>query len=104
MIVSHKTRSWLGSLYDYTPMDLLQLRAHECRYMAMGFSVDLVSSQRRVIFVIEYKNCHYQPSFNKRIVWAPRKGTLEDTLNTIKKEYIFEERGIMPRPVPYIIH
>ena len=91
------SRSWLGCLNNYTPAELEQLKAHECRYMALGFHVGLNSHIPHVHIDVEYKSARAMPRFNKRIHWEKRRGTLKQALDYLNKEEKLEERGDRPR-------
>lgn len=92
-----RVRSWLGCLNNYTTVELEQLKEHECRYMALGFHVGLKSKIPHVHILIEYKNAKVRPTFNKRIHWEKRRGTLKQALDYLNKEDKLEERGDRPR-------
>jgi len=92
-----RVRSWLGCLNNYTNAELDELKAHECRYMALGFHVGLKSHLPHVHILVEYKNAKTMPRFNKRIHWEKRRGTLKQALDYLNKEDKLEERGDRPR-------
>ena len=91
------SRSWLGTLNNYTDAELELLKAHECRYMALGFHVGLKSHLPHVHIVVEYKSARARPKFIKRIHWEPRRGNLKQALDYLNKEDKLEERGDRPR-------
>ena len=72
-----RSRSWLGCLNNYTTLELEQLKAHDCRYMALGFHVGNKSKIPHVHIDIEYRTMKGRPTFNKRIHWEQRRGTLQ---------------------------
>ena len=90
-------RSWMGTLNNYTNAELEQLKAHECRYMALGFHVGLKSHLPHVHILLIYKNMRAMPKFNKRIHWEKRRGTIKQGLDYLNKEGKLEERGDRPR-------
>ena len=90
------SRSWLGCLNNYTNAELDELKAHECRYMALGFHVGLKSHLPHVHILVEYKSARAMPRFNKRIHWEKRRGTLKQVLDYLNKEDKLEERGDRP--------
>ena len=92
-----RSRSWLGCLNNYSNAELEQLKAHECRYMALGFHVGLKSGLPHVHIDVEYKTMKTRPKFNARIHWEPRRGTLKQALDYLNKEDKLEERGDRPR-------
>ena len=92
-----RVRSWLGCLNNYSNAELDQLKAHECRYMALGFHVGLKSKLPHVHILLEYKNAKVRPKFNPRIHWESRRGTLKQALDYLNKEDKLEERGDRPR-------
>lgn len=91
------SRSYFGTLNNYTVAELEQLKEHECRYMALGFHVGLKSKLPHVHIIIQYKNMRAMPRFNKRIHWQMRKGTLKQALDYLNKDGKLEERGDRPR-------
>lgn len=91
------SRSWLGCLNNYSNAELEQLKAHECRYMALGFHVGLKSKLPHVHIEVEYKSARARPHFNSRIHWEKRRGTLKQALDYLNKEDKLEERGDRPR-------
>lgn len=90
-------RSYIGCLNNYTNAELEQLKAHECRYMALGFHVGLKSKLPHVHILVVYKNMRCMPKFNKRIHWEKRRGTIKQGLDYLNKENKLEERGDRPR-------
>ena len=92
-----RSRSWFGTLNNYTPKELEDLKAFECRYMALGFHVGVKSKLPHVHIALEFKNAKVFPKFNKRIHWEERKGTLKQALGYLNKEDKLEERGNRPR-------
>ena len=92
-----RVRSWLGCLNNYTDAELDELKAHVCRYMALGFHVGLKSHLPHVHILVEYKSARAMPRFNKRIHWEKRRGTLKQALDYLNKEDKLEERGDRPR-------
>lgn len=92
-----RSRSWLGCLNNYTNAELEQLKAHECRYMALGFHVGVKSHLPHVHIDVEYKTMKTRPKLNARIHWEPRRGTLKQALDYLNKEEKLEERGDRPR-------
>ena len=68
-----RSRSWLGTLNNYTDAELELLKAHECRYMALGFHVGLKSHLPHVHIDVEYKTMKTRPKFLARIHWEVRK-------------------------------
>ena len=91
------SRSWVGTLNNYTDAELELLKAHECRYMALGFHVGLKSHLPHVHIVVEYKSARARPKFIKRIHWEVRRGNLKQALDYLNKEDKLEERGDRPR-------
>jgi len=84
-------------LNNYSAAEIEQLKAHECRYMALGFHVGVKSKLPHVHIALEYKSVRVMPKFNKRIHWDERKGTLRQALDYLNKEDKLEERGDRPR-------
>jgi len=92
-----RSRSWLGTLNNYTDAELELLKAHECRYMALGFHVGLKSHLPHVHIDVEYKTMKTRPKFLARIHWEVRRGTLKQALDYLNKDDKLEERGDRPR-------
>lgn len=95
-----RTRSWLGTLNNYTEKELEQIRAIPCRYIALGFHVGHLSHLPHVHIELDYINKISRPKFNPRIHWEPRKGTLEQALEYLNKDGKLEEIGDKPRTIP----
>ncbi len=92
-----QSRSYIGTLNNYTDIELEQLRAFPCRYMALGFHVGLKSQLPHVHIDIEFIKPLARPKFNPRIHWETRRGNLQQALDYLNKEDKLEERGDRPR-------
>lgn len=92
-----RSRSWIGTLNNYTDEELQQLRDAPCVYMALGFHVGEKSHLPHVHILIQYTNPRVMPRFNRRIHWEPRRGTVTQAINYLNKEQRLEERGDRPR-------
>lgn len=91
-----QSRSWFGTLNNYTQEELLELRTFDCEYHAIGFHVGEKSKLPHLHCVVQFKNPRGFPKLSKRWHWEPRKGDITQALNYLNKDHKLEEYGDKP--------
>lgn len=94
-----QSRSWFGTLNNYTDQDLVDIRNFECVYKAIGFHVGEKSHLPHIHVVVQFKNPRGWPKkgLTNRYHWEPRRGSVAEAINYLNKEQRLEEFGDRPQ-------
>lgn len=98
-----QSRSWFGTLNNYTAEELEQVRAFDAPYVAIGFHIGEQSHLPHIHVLVQFKNPRGWPKLSTRFHWEKRRGTVQECLNYLNKNNQLEERGARP-PEPKDIH
>lgn len=91
-----QSRSWFGTLNNYTEEELAQVRAFECLYKAIGFHVGEVSHLPHIHVVVQFKTPRGWPKLSPRFHWESRRGSVSEALEYLNKNGRLEEFGERP--------
>ena len=93
-----QSRSWIGTLNNYTEGDLQAIRQFECLYKAIGFHVGSKSHIPHIHVLVQFKNPRGWPKkgLTNRYHWEPRRGSVTQAINYLNKESRLEEYGERP--------
>lgn len=103
MTTRMRSRSWIGTLNNYTQEELQQLKDAMANYVygAIGYHVGEKSHLPHVHILIQSRNAQSMPRINRRIHWEKRRGTVSQAINYLNKESRLEEFGTRPSdPTP----
>lgn len=99
MAKRQQSRSWFGTLNNYTPEELNAVREFRasCVYLAIGFHVGEKSHLQHIHIFVQFKNPRGWPKLSPRIHWEKRRGKVEEAINYLNKENRLEEFGVRPQ-------
>lgn len=91
-----QSRSWFGTLNNYTDEELLEIRTFDCLYKAIGFHTGEKSHLPHIHCIIQFKTPRGFPKLSKRWHWETRKGSVKEALDYLNKQNRLEEYGERP--------
>lgn len=92
-----QSRSWIGTLNNYTEQELDEVRHIACEYLAIGFHVGEKSHLPHIHVLVQFKNPRGWPKVSNRFHWEKRRGTVEQAVNYLNKNNQLEEHGARPQ-------
>lgn len=92
-----QSRSWFGTLNNYTDQDVLDLRHFDCIYLVIGYHVGQKSHIPHLHALVQFKNPRGWPKLSPRYHWESRRGTVQQAIDYLNKDGRLEEFGSRPR-------